>query len=114
VVIDDFFSLIEGNTIKNNVRGILLIEGFGDRIVRNNFISNSYYNAVIETQFPIKTLLGFNKWERNYWDDSHGYVKFIPSYYSTPGYPSKEIYLPYTLNIDWHPATEPYDIPGVR
>jgi len=110
VVIDDFFSLIEGNTIKNNVRGILLIEGFGNKIVRNNFISNSYYNAVIETQFLIKTLLGFNKWDRNYCDDSHGYIKFIPCYYLTHGYPSNEIYLPLTLNIDWHPSQKPYDI----
>lgn len=109
MVIDDFFSLVEGNTLKNNVRGMLLIEGFGNKIVRNNFISNSYYHAVIQTQLLIKTMLGPDKWDRNYWDDSHGYVKFIPCYYSKSIY-SPDIYLPYSLNIDWHPVKEPYDI----
>lgn len=107
-VIDDCFSRIEGNTLRDNFGGMLLIEGFGNKIVRNNFISNSNYNAMIQTQYLIKTLLGLDKWERNYWDDSHGFIKFIPCHY-IPNIYSPDIYLPYSLNIDWHPAQAPYD-----
>jgi parallel beta-helix repeat protein len=112
LVIDDKFSLIEGNNIKNNTRGILIIEGFGNKIVRNNLISNSLHNAEIKTQNPIKALFGSDKWDYNYWDDLQGYFKFIPCYYSPGVYPFNEYYLPFTLNIDCHPAKKPYDIGG--
>jgi len=87
------------NTIENNAMG-LHINGVLNRVEKNNFINNTW-------QARFDQGLGFtagNRWIQNYW----GRPRLLPY----PIFGTVLILTPW-YQFDWHPAQEPYDIPGM-
>ena len=92
VVIDNSFNNdIYENNIKKNLWGIWLLSSYDNNIYHNNFIMN-----ILSANFRDSD----NEWNENYWNRPRllpkpifGIMGFIP-----------------WLNIDWHPAQEPYGI----
>jgi parallel beta-helix repeat protein len=135
VIENSIYTSVEKNTLSNNNVGIYLYNndvGFylysclHNTIKKNNFFNNSK-NAyfVFNQQFPcipfallvrLKLITTRNKWYGNFWDEPQIIPYTIKGslgywYYSTPeGFFSKEVKGDY---IDWRPAQEPYDIPGM-
>jgi nitrous oxidase accessory protein len=90
--------IIDNEIMSNNKYGVYLLYSLCNKIINNNFINNTC-NAM----FLAKSFL--NKWIDNYWDDWSGFgPKIIHGKFGL---------LPW-YNFDWHPAQEPYDIPGMR
>ncbi len=90
---------IFNNILEANVPyGLYLIRSPGSTIVNNTFIQNKQ-NAYI-----LGTLT--SHWHGNYWDDWSGLgPKIILGCLDRIRFP--------WINVDWHPAQEPYDIPGM-
>ena len=95
------------NNISYNGEGVSAMMTSADRILQNNFIGNnkSAFSAQMllilfsykhkgEYPFPIRR----NVWNENYWDGPLSHP------YKSPGI--------LWFFVDWHPAQEPYDIPG--
>jgi parallel beta-helix repeat protein len=126
---------VEYNNVSDCVYGIYVGSQF-NRIVRNNLYHNHYIGIycqdtrniikennfiknTLNADFSINLVLNFfgtrNIWRGNYWDDNKGH-KIYPikgHWYTWVGWPyGDEIVLPW-VNFDWHPAQEPYDIPGM-
>ena len=96
-------NLISGNTIlKTGNRGIFLASSNNNHITFNNFIKKDFKTDVY---YESATFLNShnNKWDHNYWGRSHLFPKIIV------GRRGKEGFIP-TVNFDWHPASEPYEI----
>ena len=101
------------NDISNNTYGISTIKPvnnvnlFCQNIIKcNNFIDNEKYDFKFIN----------NYFDNNYWDEWIGlekpFLKFLP--YRIPGIPMIQT-SPFWLfifkfNLDWHPASEPYEI----
>ncbi len=121
--------LIEHNHFENNDIAISLI-GSHATIHQNNFIKNGK-QAEIQRIWNLQTFLVtpmFYKpfFTQNYWDD---WVRTIPRPFLgtfiffmlrplvllgvLPGEYIWHFSLPILLQFDWHPAQEPYDIPGM-
>jgi len=97
------------NTFLNNKDGIFLQGSCFNVLSRNSFIGNDAH-AYFETPYLWPY---YNRWVRNYWDDLGNLrVKRIPGTWFFSIYPGEESYINKS-NFDWHPAQEPYDIPGV-
>jgi nitrous oxidase accessory protein NosD len=107
------YNQIYGNDIENCSVGVYPYEGYGNIISKNNFKNYS------KTEFWWVWYLGFykNKWQRNYWDSWKGIgpqripgilVLWIPVFFID----IITIPIPW-YEFDWHPAQEPYDIPGM-
>ena len=90
--------IIKNNIESNTVYGIYLFENSRDNsIYNNNFINNSksaYFNL-----FSFGTI-----WDGNYWDEPRDKPVLI---FGSIGL----IFIPW-INIDQHPASEPFDIGG--
>ena len=88
-------NIIEGNTISKNLGGIYIADSNNNTIIKNNFFNNKP-NAI----FGDCT----NIWKNNYWNRPRILPKLI--------FGMVKINSRYKLqiNIDWHPAKEPYDI----
>jgi parallel beta-helix repeat protein len=88
------------NYITNNQFGIFLSEAKYTNINRNNFIGNSR---------SVKFWQSYsNNWDNNFWDRPRLFPKIIigktgNAWFGVPW-----------INIDWHPASEPYDIPNME
>jgi nitrous oxidase accessory protein len=109
---------ITNNTIDNNKLGIYLKDG-NSFIQKNNFVNNTihagfknYLDFSIRNSPHIKYMK--NNWEQNYWGEEkespkiiHGVIGIRLEYIL--GYIGDRIGFPW-INIDWHPAKEPYDI----
>jgi parallel beta-helix repeat protein len=96
-------NIVQGNTVSDSVLGIEL-SGGNNKIINNNFINNDD-SAYFENAL-------FNIWSRNYWSDNiigphviRGKFHFLIG----EGPSQIEIDFP-CINVDWHPAKEPYDI----
>lgn len=89
------------NTIMNYLLGIYLTNSRFTVIQENNFFINDDRDAVIMNSF-------FSVWKQNYWDRPHRFPKIIIGSYYFGGF----MFIPY-FNFDWHPAQEPYDLPGM-
>jgi len=94
---------IEKNSIEDKVNGLVIEWSFFNVIRNNNFINNTK-----QAYFENSSL---NLFFRNYWDD---WIVKKPR-------PIEGIRYGYFLQnrrawttYDWHPAQEPYDIPGIR
>ena len=90
---------IHHNTILNNSIGLYLWRHSGNTICCNNFLTNQK-NA----GFEVYSREGYNKWNKNYWDQPRILPKLIVG---------KNLWLYFTLpwlNVDWHPAQKPYEI----
>lgn len=93
---------ITKNSIMNNSIGLNLYRGWSMVIQENNFIGNQQH-AFFISSFS-------NKWEENYWNLSSSRPQIIPGQI---GGMFVRIKIP-LINVDWHPASEPYDIPGMN
>jgi len=97
---------INSNIISNNIFGIYLkyryfwqnfFNAAENNIIKNNFIHN-IRNACFIHSFTGGSF--FNIWQENYWGKTLTSLKLIFG----------RIFLFPWINIDWHPAKEPYDI----
>jgi parallel beta-helix repeat protein len=110
------FNTISGNVISNNTAsGIQVVFAFDNVITGNNFIDNGngnhgkeWGNAYFSLPFKLKSFIGANNWDGNFWSDYKGFRKKI-----IPG----DIFIIelFGLGVCWfqfdrHPAQEPYDI----
>ena len=86
------------NNITNNHLGISLYYTQYTSVEQNNFIDNSD-DAVFDGCI-------FTTWDQNYWNSSRYLPKIIIGEMNNILLPAP---FPW-LNVDWHPASEPYDI----
>ena len=91
---------IHHNMILNNSLGLYIWSCSGNTICCNNFLTNQK-NAGFKVYFRER----YNKWNNNYWDQPRILPQLIVG----------KIWLRYQiaiswLNVDWHPAQEPYNI----
>ncbi|UCF12191.1 MAG: right-handed parallel beta-helix repeat-containing protein [Thermoplasmatales archaeon] len=117
------------NTISYNSEGIFIINSHNGEIIKNNFIENDYnanFYISIWLMFIDMSFFGFQSflpkihWDGNYWDDLKFQSYFITGFISFFGFNAviREgilgrigIMPKNWINIDWHPAQEPYEIP---
>jgi parallel beta-helix repeat protein len=107
VVIGTYSTVLYRNNISNNDGGVFTYFTSADTILQNNFIGNNKSAETVqmflikielfkkELNFPIRR----NIWNGNYWDGPRLLPYVIPR---------NNFRL--SLQIDWHPAQEPYDI----
>jgi len=88
---------ITRNSIMNYSLGLDLFGAWSVFIQQNNFLGNQQ-----DAAFMLSFL---NKWNQNYWNQPSVLPKIIPGRIGLGGR------IPF-INFDWHPAQEPYDIPG--
>ncbi|MBE3136204.1 MAG: right-handed parallel beta-helix repeat-containing protein [Thermoplasmata archaeon] len=89
----DGVRIIDNDIISNDGYGVYFDCSRKNQVVNNNFINNTC-NAYFSRYGPV-----WNQWKGNYWDTWIGIgPKMIKGYK--------------WANFDWHPAKEPYDIPG--
>ena len=101
-------TLLYRNNISQNDKGVYTMWTSADNILQNNFIGNNesasaapglfiqlYYKLKGEIPYPIHR----SHWDKNFWDKP----RVLP--YKSPGI--------LWFFIDWHPAKEPYDLPGM-
>jgi parallel beta-helix repeat protein len=105
-------NIICSNTFTNNGWYGLQLETSGNIVCHNNFINNKVHHATFIRITIVTTLINFNKWDSNYWDDWIGLEN--PSLSRLPkvivGLLTRgKIKIP-SFDFDWHPAKEPYDI----
>lgn len=89
---------ITRNSIMNYSLGLDLFGAWSVFIQQNNFLGNAQ-----DAAFMLSFL---NKWNQNYWNQPSILPKIIPGRLGMRGQ------IP-VINVDWHPAQEPYDIPGM-
>jgi parallel beta-helix repeat protein len=103
---------ITGNNITQHLSyGIALANSKRNNISMNNIMENANRDAFFTRNvgnFPLS-----NHWNANYWGKPyflpkriHGKLILLENEYFTLTLP--------LVNFDWHPAKEPYDIPGMR
>ena len=100
-------NIVINNHIALNTRGIWIYSSKGNEIEKNNFILN-LRQAFFETNFFEK-----NIWDKNYWNKPRILPKVIRGHWVLviiiPPAGFFEFPFP-SVNIDWYPAKEPYDI----
>jgi parallel beta-helix repeat protein len=103
-------TVIYRNNLSYNNVGVAAVDTNGDQILQNNFIGNKKISAVSSQQFLFKNLLlkfffhtqfRRNVWNENYWDRPRSLPYLIFGVFKLQ------------FCVDWHPAKEPYDIPGM-
>jgi len=101
------FTISKNHIESNSVDGIRMRWTNASKITQNNIYHNTI-NAYFSNSFR-------NTWDENYWGTSKR-VKMIIGFFRpfdwVPAFLTL-IVVP-MFNFDWHPAQEPYDIPGVR
>jgi len=110
------YNTVSGNVISNNnPTGLYVNYAFDNVITGNNFIDNGighnekeWGNAYFCLPFKLKSLIGANSWNSNFWSDYKGFGKKIIL-------GDIEIF-GVLLRFGWfqfdrHPAKEPYNIP---
>ena len=110
--------VISENNFINNVLhsrfGLLyssLISKYISSICKNNIINNYMSKDKDNFHLKNKNLLTYIKWNGNYWDNWMGIgPKYIFGNIFFLGPLGPFFPLP-MVNLDWHPAKEPYDIP---
>lgn len=101
-------NIVSDNIISENYPTGIYLFSYGNTITRNNFIDNSGTNAFFSYEGRFYNSI---KWKANYWSDYKGRgIKIIRGDFFNSNFP---IYIPW-INIDWHPAKEPYDIGVVK
>jgi len=123
-------NIYRGNTMLNNTYGLECICSTRDIIEKNNFLNNTQHaffmkfprlvlavirNMVYAQDFYFLLnyrILRPTIWRQNYWNESRilPYIiggEFVKDPYNSTNNTKR-------FNFDWHPAKEPYDIPGMR
>ena len=97
-----FNNTIELNTISNNTeKGVILTDSNNNNIINNNFRDNEF-DAFFKNSYR-------NIWNQNFWNRKRFLPKPILGVINFPIGDNIKINLPW-LNLDWHPAQEPYDV----
>ena len=100
------YGRIRYNTFHDCENGIFLTATVGMRIVSNTFLNTTH-----EAEF---LMAFFCHWQHNYWNQPRLMPKVI---HGAIQIPLGGIFYPVEIswiNIDWCPAQEPYDIPGMN
>jgi parallel beta-helix repeat protein len=100
-------TITRNNITKNSDIGIFLIDSKRNNISENNIMDNDYHDALFY-RLPHAPPLS-NNWDANYWGRPYFLPKLIYGFLARGRWIS---HFP-RLNFDWHPAKEPYDIPGM-
>lgn len=100
-------TITRNNITKNSDIGIFLIHSKRNNISENNIMDNDYRDALFYREFSPIPLS--NHWDANYWGRPYFLPKPIYGFLVHGRLFSR---FP-RLNFDWHPAKEPYDIPGM-
>jgi parallel beta-helix repeat protein len=100
---------IKSNNFRNNTYGVYLEYG-RNTIAYNNFIGN-INDATFKYYFNYGGLQK-NYWHRNYWNQPRFLPKCINGQLVFVNQEQQENAYSW-LNLDWHPAQEPYDITGM-
>jgi len=90
-------NIITGNNISKNEQGVYIMYSTKNMVVRNNFIENKQQAFFYQSK---------NSWNQNYWNRPHIFPKLIF------GRIGRLSLIPW-INVDWHPALLPNDIPEV-
>lgn len=117
------YNIISGNIIsRNNATGIIVFDSYHNFITKNNFINNfggggypqRWWGNAFFDFIAIRFICLFhaNTWNLNYWSD-YTYEGQFPKIIRG----ALELFLSefpiIWITFDWHPAQEPYDIPGM-
>ncbi len=95
-----------GNHFAGNQEGLFCSYAAGNTITSNTFISNIRHARFIKLLRP--GYLTPNTWRQNYWDDwNHVGGKIIYGAIYIPSFSLIGLFMPW-IEVDWHPATEPY------
>ncbi|MFA5103029.1 MAG: right-handed parallel beta-helix repeat-containing protein [Candidatus Thermoplasmatota archaeon] len=121
-------TLIQGNTLENNLHGLCLDYGSTANVIQSNTFSQNqmagvmmeYYsnenrilqNNLMQNDYNSYTKQSFkNRWNENYWHDWLGLqsaiLRFFPKLIVGQLFEGHRIP---SVNFDWNPASEPYDI----
>gem|GEM_PF-3209343 len=99
---DTTSNLFSYNGLRSTTRGVYL----RDKSANNTFYRNNFFDIVEEEAFfELRFLYRRNTWQENYWGAAQMFPKVL---FGRTGIFAMKI--PW-INIDWHPASEPYDIP---
>ena len=109
-VLMSYNTVVYRNNISKNGYGVWTFVTSADKILQNNFMENN--KSAISYQRLLDKIKGFalkhrlpvrrNVWDGNYWDGPRSLPYMIPG-----------VLLKVGFQFDWHPAKEPYDIPGM-
>jgi parallel beta-helix repeat protein len=110
-VLTSYNTTLYHNHFSDNELGVLTYVTSADNILQNNFMRNNW-SAMSHQRFLPKIKLDLplrrNIWDGNYWDEQRS------SPYMIPGVLMIAIFKVHVgVQVDWHPAQEPYDIPGM-
>ncbi len=108
-------NIINMNSFENNYAGVYIDFSDFNTITKNNFINNSEYQINYLVNY---TLPKSNKFKQNYYENAGLFIKIIygkvRTRFSWEPIPGGIVYIYRTgFIIDWLPAQEPYDIPGM-
>ncbi|MCJ7571908.1 MAG: right-handed parallel beta-helix repeat-containing protein [Candidatus Thermoplasmatota archaeon] len=104
------YNVVKDNHFENNLFGIVCASAFSNQIAKNNFIDNENHSGMYVDGIYLYDYR--NKWVNNYWGGSilsGVFPKVLLGHAFL--WPLAIIY-PY-IEVDWHPAKEPYDIQGM-
>jgi parallel beta-helix repeat protein len=96
------YGKIRDNTFQDCENGIILTATVGMRIVSNTFLNTTHEPEFLDSFFC--------HWRHNYWNQPRLLPKIIRGEIFIPLGFYYAIEIPW-VNIDWHPALKPYDIP---
>jgi parallel beta-helix repeat protein len=106
--ISDNNTIISNNIANNNRLGVDFESESGsvsgncdyNKVIKNNFLNNKRHARFFHWMEDDGKYFPLNTWSQNYWDRPRIFPKLIFGFHT---------FSPW-INIDWHPAKEPYDI----
>jgi parallel beta-helix repeat protein len=101
----DGWNTVTTNNIRNNTYGVLLVDTQQNNITNNNIMNSKEKDGFFLSYSKSNSI---NTWNENYW----GRPRLLPKLIFGKKVSSEQLF-PRWINIDWHPAKEPYDIPGM-
>jgi parallel beta-helix repeat protein len=115
IYLQSSFNIIHRNSLENNYAGVYIDFSYFNTISQNNFINNSKYQIGYLVNYLLPKS---NNFKNNYYSDVVFFIKIISGkvrmYFTTQDKLGDIMYFyrP-SFTVDWHPAQEPYDIPGM-
>ena len=96
-----YCTCIENNDIRGNSIGVILWASFLNMITTNNIVNNSKMDVFLDGATG-------TTWSQNYWGELLLPIKIIVAgrFIDMLGR-----WIPTRINVDWHPAREPYKVP---